>query len=736
MERNGRSQILPPLLQRARLAWLSILDWLAIGLDHCKPIRVSLLVLVLAILVITNVDQAAELFLIAMWADPSNVRYFFLLATSALAGVAIWYTTYQAYRLTYPRWPALQDPRAARLRQWIPRMLGILVPLLMLFGYLVALQSTPHAVCATSSQCERRNLRTVGLLLEAVVMIVLFVRRDQLRAAEAARTEAALPHELRVVSITSLGSISLSIFLAMLLLNVMLTVLVAFQPRQFDGMGSLAVLLITGSFFCMSGGFLCMLADRRGVPLLSLMALMAAILHVFHLNDNHRVRQYPAMSTHQWPAPAPADHRPDFDAYATTWLRGRCIPQHTCPIIMVSAEGGGLRSAAWTAMVLSRFTALVDQVFPPEGTEPLFERYLFAASGVSGGSLGLATYVASLQVAPQTGAAAQSRSEQILDHDFLAPVMANAWFIDFTQRWLPGALFNDRGRALTRAWEQAAEEEGVPALAQPFAKLYENDRGEVSTRTPALFFNSTTVGQGWRFIQDPFRPFANVPWTAAYDGSRWLDPRVPLSEVVLNSARFTYLSPAGTLQVATARNSIHALPTLQLVDGGYFENSGTTTLRELMQRIRVIAASERQPVQFIVIHISNDPSLHDFIDQHNPVHPLPLYSAACPRIPAATERKTYGEATAPLVALLKTRDARGEFARSELLAWLRINPADPGGGDVLWHMRLCPGSYPLPLGWTMSPPVFEEMHRQLERNYPMAAMAAWLAGKLQSAKQL
>jgi hypothetical protein len=48
-------------------------------------------------------------------------------------------------------------------------------------------------------------------------------------------------------------------------------------------------------------------------------------------------------------------------------------------------------------------------------------------------------------------------------------------------------------------------------------------------------------------------------------------------------------------------------------------------------------------------------------------------------------------------------------------------------------LRLCPGNYPLPLGWTISPPVFDEMHRQLEQNYPLASMADWLAQRLRNA---
>jgi hypothetical protein len=702
-----------------------MVDWLGIVLDHCKPIRVSLLVLVFATVVITNVDQATELFLIALWVDPSSARYMFLLATSALAGLAIWYATHNAYRLTYPRWPSLQDPRAAPLRRWIPRLLAIVVPLLVLYGYLLALR-TPHPVCDIQMQCLRRDWRSAGLLIVAAAMIVFFIGRQRMLEVTAERTATAV--EPRVNSITALGTVPVSIFLATLILNVLITVLVAFQPRQFDGMGALAVALISASFFCMSGGFLCMLADRHGLPLLSLLMALSLVLHALHLNDNHRVRQYPSMSTHQHPEAPPRDQRPDFEAYTRAWLQSRCTPRRACPVILVSAEGGGLRSAAWTAMVLSEFTARVDQILPPHGGEPMFERYLFAGSGVSGGSLGLATYVATLRMAPGTGAAAQARSEQILDHDFLAPVMANAWFIDFTQRWLPGAWFDDRGRALTRAWEQAAQEQGIDALSQPFSRMYEDAHGEVSTNTPALFFNSTTVGQGWRFIQHPFQPFAHSPWTTAYDGARWQDPRIPLSEAVLNSARFTYLSPAGTLQTSGSDSSLSPT-TLQLVDGGYFENSGTATLLEVMQRLHAIAASVAQPIHVIVLHISNDPSLHGFVDAHDPQHPVPIYSAACPRALSPTELRSYGEATAPFVALLDTRNARGEFARSALLASLQTNT------DVFWHLRLCPGSYPLPLGWTISSPVFDEMHRQLEQNYPLATMGAWLAEQINVARQ-
>ncbi|WP_445145376.1 hypothetical protein [Dyella sp. Tek66A03] len=722
---------------RLRRRWRRMLGWAALLLDHLKPVRVSLLVLAIAIGVTVGVDQAAELFLIALWTDPSEARYVALLITSALAGLSIWYAGRNAYRLRYPRWPALQDERAAPLRDWLPRMLGAAVPLLVGLGYVLALFKLPHGPCAVTGHCEQRSWRPLGLLLESAAMVVFFITRRRLWNAWSRRkpslvTLASRPsHEQRVWRLRDLGVVPCTFFAVVVLLNLIASLLIALRPEALDGIGPVAIMLIAQAFLCSTGSLLCMAGDRRGVPLLSIMLLLSASLHWLHLNDNHKVRQYASMSTHQQPTLAPPDTRPSFDAYANAWLDDRCANRTPCPVILVSAEGGGIRGAAWTAMVLSRLTVEVDADKPsPDG--PLFARYLFAASGVSGGSLGLATYVSMLQHPASGGTAALvSRAQAMLGHDFLAPTLANAFFIDFTQRWLPGAWLDDRARALTRSWESAARQQGMDAFAQPFAALYQGPDGNVSTQWPALFLNSTTVTEGRRFVQHPFQPIATPerqPWTAGFDGSSWLDPRVPLSEAVLNSARFTYISPAGTLETASTNPPIPNR--LQLVDGAYFENSGTTTLLELMRLLRSKAKQRGQLLRFIVIHISNDPLMTDFIDQHDPQHPLPLYSTICPSVPGRLRDSVRGEVTAPLDALLATRTARGEYARVQLLRALTLDDAEPVRGDMLWHFRLCPGDYPIPMGWTISAPVFSELGHQLEQHYPLGAMTKALEQQL------
>ncbi len=723
-------------LQRLASLGLRGIAGFMLALDHARPIRVSLLVLLVGVLVVLNVDQAAELFLIAVWTDPDTHRYLALLLGSALAGLSVWYTARHAYRLTYPRWPALQDARGVQLRRWLPRLLGAAVPLLVLLGYLLALRALPHGACSVGSACRPRVLRALGLLLESLLLVAFFVRRRRWldrRGESVTAMHEPEPHEPRVHKLHRLGRTPLRLFGLVMLLNVAATVLIAWQPRLHDGIGPLAILLIAAGFFCMSGGFLCMAADRIGLPLLSLLLLMSALLHGLHLNDNHHVRQYPGMSTHQRPAAAVAETRADFDDYANAWLDSRCKPTQPCPVLMVASEGGGIRGAAWTALVLSRLTAMLQARHPQSTGEPLLSRQLFAGSGVSGGSLGLAAYVALLrQPASADAAHLELREQTLLSHDFLAPTLANMLFVDFTQRWLPGAWFDDRSRALSRAWEQAARQQGVEAFAQPFAALYRGADGRVDTGSPALFLNSTTVAQGWRLVQSPFRPFAVNPWTAGYDGSHWLDPREPLSEAVLNSARFTYVSPAGTLDAAVAESAAPPPGTQQVVDGGYFENSGATTLLELIERLRTIAAQRKQPLRFIVLHISNDPLASDFVDAHDAARPVPQYSTACP-VGDIAPVSLRGEVSAPLVALLDTRSARGEYAKARLLAALRFDAEHPADGDVLWHFRLCPGDYPLPMGWTISAPVFDEMRRQLQQHYPLDRMTQWLDQQLSPA---
>ena len=181
---------------------------------------------------------------------------------------------------------------------------------------------------------------------------------------------------------------------------------------------------------------------------------------------------------------------------------------------------------------------------------------------------------------------------------------------------------------------------------------------------------------------------------------------MPLSTAVHTSARFTYVSPAGTVY----RQDLHDLDGadprrwIRLVDGGYFENSGTVTATEVLAMIvdetrdlRKAHELERD-VRPIIVHISNDPQVAP--------------KEAAEKLPGRTV--WMGEVLSPLYAILHVRSGRGIQAR-ELVADLVDDLETCGvatGYEV--HFRLWQRGKPIPLGWTLSQQTRDEIVAQLE----------------------
>jgi hypothetical protein len=101
------------------------------------------------------------------------------------------------------------------------------------------------------------------------------------------------------------------------------------------------------------------------------------------------------------------------------------------PMLIVATAGGGIRAAYWTATVLER----LEEDFETQGGS--VRPYLFAISGVSGGSVGATAFEAALIrrdenlcQASQEGDAPCPRATDFLKEDFLAPTLASLVFQD------------------------------------------------------------------------------------------------------------------------------------------------------------------------------------------------------------------------------------------------------------------------------------------------------------------
>ena len=425
-------------------------------------------------------------------------------------------------------------------------------------------------------------------------------------------------------------------------------------------------------------------ADTRGgYPVISLLLLVAVAFSFFPALDNHAIRTLPEAGPKAGPA--------SLDRTLSRWReQAPRLPDGRSNLVVVATAGGGLRAAFWTATVLG---AVQDR------SSGAFSRQLFAISGVSGGSLGAAVFVTlvggEVSLSDRRGGCGdgsqqagrvECAGQAVLSQDFLAPTVAALLFPDLIQRFLPFG-FPDRARALEQSWERAWHRAGFGEdvwADRGFRSFWPDNRF-----VPALLLNSTHVETGKRVIASNLDIASEAKvFRDAYDLYALISPSAEIraSTAAHTSARFTYVSPAGTL-----RDGSH------LVDGGYFENFGAVTGREVLK-----AALDRlsaKAVRPIAILISNDPELT--------AGDLP---AGEPRTPESRKRETAAsEILSPLRALLHTRDARGLLAASELRA-----TAEQNGGKY-FQFRLCKeaGRADPALGWVLSGESENLMRQQL-----------------------
>jgi predicted acylesterase/phospholipase RssA/flagellar biogenesis protein FliO len=240
--------------------------------------------------------------------------------------------------------------------------------------------------------------------------------------------------------------------------------------------------------------------------------------------------------------------------------------------VVVNAYGGGLRAALFTAQVL----ADLDDRSCGE-----FGRRLERLSGVSGGSLGIAVYmllrqefVASggwINCTPANMNASQLAQmvEDTLAQDHLSASLARMLSTDILPFTPPR-----RGQALLDSWQEAmttvlssralAPGGGAVSLAGLALPLGRLDGGVWPA--PAVYFNATEVSSGKRVW------FSNRRGGifSSSSGPQDLEGTYQVGQAVLHSARFPVVSPAGRFAVGTLVTN--------LVDGGYADNSGASTL--------------------------------------------------------------------------------------------------------------------------------------------------------------
>lgn len=344
------------------------------------------------------------------------------------------------------------------------------------------------------------------------------------------------------------------------------------------------------------------------------------------------------------------------------------------PVIVASA-GGASRAAFFTATIIGEM--LDDPVLD-------LRHRLFAISGVSGGSVGAVMLRAALASGADGKPACDHLArgwwgpyedygpgrkntitwktclQTLLAGDFLSPAI-----LGLAVRDLFGFIVShDRAALLEQSFErryddivvQPSDSEARPNLGDLIGQDPAKPR---SAWIPLLLLNATSVNDGRRTIISDLQPILGKPggpasiFPSAFDlfrtracaanppcppGPVQMDAGVRLSTAAAASARFPVISPQATVRDRDGGAAD------ELVDGGYFENDGLTTARELAQAVT------RLGLDPIIVHVTNNPT----VDKAEATGVLPL-----PRPPRQTWYEGYA---APFQALVGTRDGHAAEA--------------------------------------------------------------------------
>lgn len=706
----------------------SVWVWMKDFWQAVKPCRFAILVVALGLMVLLFVPQGQDvLYRLVEWGDnawhqelPKVALFYVAVLAWALSA---WYWTRTI--LTFESWQTRDS-----LRRNLPHALGTVA----LVGVALALLKAAWGYAVFDFEDERPIQRLITLGVISIVLAALFLWLVSRRRGSASRhlvelegsDQAAGLHSAleQIRGLPTSAKVLTGLFMALSLSLLVLLTLKTVRVAYF--LGTVPLLLLSAASWILFGTLLVHFSSAKKVPLVTLL-IVVAILFSFW-NDNHAIRvvpdsgALPALPAGQADVEleAPAKSISDREVLGQRF-RSWYQDKKGKPIFLVAAEGGGIRAAYWTANVLA---AIQDE-------NPEFARHLFAISGVSGGSLGGAVFTSLVAERLARGGeelpcgSYQECTTAILGRDFLSPAVGMLLGPDLLQRFLPfGVGQFDRSLGLERAWEAAWQEEtGSRRFAEPFLDLW---RGEHGLEVPSLILNGTHVETGRRILTSNLKPLPSESGESpefydAYHMHDILDADLPLSTAAHNSARFSYVSPAGSLMAEVDGKRVLRG---HVVDGGYFENSGATTVLEVLKvletlcnldatgrlgflgQVALTTGSESPSCRqnFHVIYIQNDPrSAPDYkVRQFDPTLDAPPDTGL-------------SETLSPIRALMRTRVARGSYAVKSLKAAV--------GSRNFRDFSLCDEirvgenmeKVPLPLGWQLSDNAQEAMDRQLEQ---------------------
>lgn len=278
-------------------------------------------------------------------------------------------------------------------------------------------------------------------------------------------------------------------------------------------------------------------------------------------------------------------------------------------VIVVATEGGGIQAAAWTAQVLAGI----------QKERPDFANAVRLISSVSGGSVGSFFFVNSYN--PQAGAPDPDALELVVkmaEGNSLDDVARGLVYHDFFNLLLFGfwPFGADRGIALEDSWGRSCEKvcaeyldghkdkKQCPVDCSMKGTLAGWSEDVLAGKRPANVFNATVVENGDRLLagntdrnseKEPLDTRGRLNLAKLLKGKD-----IQADTAARLSATFPYVSPAARSREKTPDGAL-----LHLVDGGYYDNYGMTSIVEWLNN----ALEDGLISEVLVIQIQSFPEI-------------------------------------------------------------------------------------------------------------------------------
>jgi hypothetical protein len=199
--------------------------------------------------------------------------------------------------------------------------------------------------------------------------------------------------------------------------------------------------------------------------------------------------------------------------------------------------------------------------------------------------------------------------------------------------------------------------------------------------------NTTSVETGTRVVAAPVR--LDAPQVSKVRSFAQIAPDLDmrLSTAAVLSARFTYVTPAGsaitqTIDIKQQPASIKA----RFVDGGYYDNSGILTAVDTLRALQQVACDAGIEIAPMIVRISNSPKTWVGANAHKSKPWLlmkPHYG--------------FGETLSPLRTVMESWDERSDDVVQALNSMATLN-----GKVDLAEFFMGDTKEGIPLGWQLS----------------------------------